>query len=273
MIYITSDNKIMRCSIIDKTDWIEITNDTYYVPLCIYRNIVLLSNYKLYIVTYEFDKLIELVMTNGEDYKVDDFANYYPGDFTDTYVKINSEFYKIKNTRLHKISIVASNSSEIIKRYKKHEKIIYYVSKNNKLIIYNKKDNSRVTLDENVDSIFFVTDSGSYDTIIYKKTNAFLCSTIIKTKLCSTYVIDVIGSTIIKKIGRYALDSDNSLRRFTANINGKYRIQKASDIIDFNIFFEYVYTINADQQILGVCANNNCYLKKKISNTKSAISK
>lgn len=275
MIYITSDNKIMRCGIIDKTNWIVITNNTGYMPLCIYCNIVLMSNYKLYVVTYKFDELIELVMVNGEDYRVDDSADNYSDSFTDKYARINSEFYEIKNTRLHKISIIAANSSEIIKCYTRNKTNFYYVSTNNKLIIYNKKDNSHITLDENVDSIFFVGKSCTCDTlIIYKRANTYLCSVVDEYELSSTYVIDVIKSTIIKKVNRYMLDSDNNLFIFTYDIyKKKYRIRKASDVIDINIFYGHAYIIKEDQQILGSHTDNDCYLKKKIFNTKSAASK
>jgi hypothetical protein len=114
--------------------------------VCVYVDIILMPDNKLYFIN-EIYALRNLELDTGDDYVV------YSDDFTDEFVKINLEYYRIFST-LCKIPIITKNSCNIKNM---SASLLYdycYVDTDNKLILI-KKDRSTEILDCD-DSIIFV---------------------------------------------------------------------------------------------------------------------
>lgn len=246
----TSDNKIMTNAY--NFEQIEIINYTTYIPLCIYGDVILMSNYKLYKIMGT--NLFVIDIGTGDDYIVE------PDNFTHRFVKINSKYYEIRYNTLYKIQIAANNINNIIK----FEKVYYYIDADNKLILYNDSDKSHTIYDDNVNLLVCI--DYRYNNIIYKKNNVIVCSKCRNAIISNTYVVNCISSLSIKKIlGHYILDSDNCLYVIKFDfVNDKFTIVKILDgIIDFNYDYIKLYVLCNDYKIY--CVDEYSYNKKFIS--------
>lgn len=283
MIYISSDNKIMIC---DYTKSSEIINDTGYIPICVYSNIILMSDHKLYVVTYSDIvlhmlggyKITKIVLMSGEDYYVE------PDNFTNKFVKINSECYKIcdKTTSLIKLSIVSKRPHDIIES--RVDNMVYnYVDINNNLIFFDEKKNLFKILDSNVDLIFYGVGL-QCTRIIYKKINDTIVYSLYNSDiLIHTNIINYEGQPIIKTIDLFSLDSGGVLHQFLPGEGYEYTITDISfrinytisTIADFNIFFNRICVSDHNKCIYNTDNSSlkhidNGYFRKVPSNTKSA---
>lgn len=161
----------------------EIINNTKYFPVCIFHNKILMSDGKIYIVKYGYDKLSILKLSTKENYVCD------PIDFTGDYVKIGSpgEYYEINLTCLIKINIAAKNPHNIIKNV--YSNSYYYVDVDNKLMMYGRLDGSYTFLDDNVDLLLDTIEFF----IVYVKNNIIYCSKHNNFMITDTYQIEYSG--------------------------------------------------------------------------------
>lgn len=272
MIYINNNNiykKYESCSCIKSET---IINDTEYLPLRAYNNVLLMSDGKLYIFTND-RKLFLIKMNQGYDYVVDD-----PNNFTNLFVKINSKYYEIYEKMLYEIPVIANNCDNIYITYTNNSHYYYYVNINNELMFLDTCNQSKLSiiLDDDVNSILYVSSRDKH--IIYVKNDIIIYSKIINlTQLTNSYAIDYIGGPIIKASGEFILDSYNNLYTLTC-VNGKYDTKKISErAIDFYHGFCYVHITKTENKIYSISTfdyNENYidigHFGKKYSNTKSA---
>jgi hypothetical protein len=199
MIYINDNNiyfymhNIITC----------VPNDTDYLPVCTYNNILLMSNGQLYTIARDYT-LSVLKLKQEDNYVV------YPTDFTDEFAKINSpgEYYGVCETFLSfwKIPIVANNSHNIKRVLYEYNGrnyfCYYYVNVNNELVVFDTlhESSQHKILDNNVNLILYNSWSG--DCIIYEKNETIVFSNISNfMHLTDHYIIDYDGQSIIKSLG------------------------------------------------------------------------
>lgn len=220
MIYISADDKIMIMkSYQDKPE--EITNATGLLPLCVYSNVILMSDYTLYAVSvgiFTDDTLNPIVMESKEDYVVG------PNDFTDRFVQINCEYYMIDNMyTLQKIIVTPKNVYNIVfmSGIFRDEDYYYYVDTNNRLLrchAYNLCTSGESTLlDDDVDYILYCDKSNFSYNIICSKVNKIIYYVYMTGSLKHLYTntINYTDSKVIKIIDKFLLDSDDNLFKFT----------------------------------------------------------
>lgn len=258
MIYIDHNDKIMVNY--NSTRLKEITNDTGFLPLCVYYNVVLLSNYKLYRVNHLYGTLRLIQMETGKDYVLVDADN-----FTDKFAQINSEYYQIVVTSLCKITIPAKNSRNILIS----GDLYFYCDINNNLLCCSRwyvdhaSDNKSSLIDDNCDMLLRCchcnTDSKHH--ICYSKANKIICRKLIASVSSivteieieiETYDVDYDGSTIIKIIDDTLLNSDGvllSLKLYYVTDRCKFCITtKILNVYDFNIIGNtLIYSKNVNQ--------------------------
>lgn len=273
MVYITSDNKIMARTC--DPELIEISNNTSYLPLTIYCNIVLMSHGKLCAIRYYNNlnnlTLLNLELETGKDYVVNS------NDFTEKFVKINSKYYKINGTVLQKIPILAKNSRNIVSAHRLSS--YYYVDTNNKLSLFNENDNSIVILDHNVSTLLYneYRIEGK-NNIICEKNNIIICLKYDKSSLLSTHTIDYNGSSIIKTLDWYMLDSDGHLYEFLLENNNSVITKILDNVIDFNYCDQDLFILDTEHKLFRVNIedynlthiDDDSYFKKRVNVTKSS---
>jgi hypothetical protein len=272
MIYINDNNIFVRCN--ESCTVSNIPNDTGYLPLRAYNNILLMSDGKLYVITCD-NKLVVLKLNQVDDYVVD------PTDFTDKFVKINSKYYEIYLTSLWKIPVIANNSHNIKRILCVHpclDYYYYYVNIKNELIV-SSTPNQYIILDDNVSSILYFHTYARVIYIVYMKNNEMIYSTINNfTQLINSYIIDYTGPSIIKSSDVFLLDSHDNLYELIIMGYLKCVIKKiSSDIVDFYCDEYYAYIINTKNKIcyISKCNYNRIYIDaghfgKSSCNTKSA---
>lgn len=276
MIYINDNNIYKRCNILHTIS--NVFNNTEYLPVCTYNNILLMSDGQLYTVTRD-NNLSALKLEQEDDYVVD------PANFTDVFVKINSKCYEICGALLYKIPIVANNSHNIRRITRIHISgrryyYYYYVNNNNELIVFDTFVKSYKILDNNVSLIIYHNYSKDcYNIIIYIKNNVIIYSCI-NTFIQLTYCHNNnhVDNLIIKSSGDFVLDSHNYLYKVIMN-NKEVILKKISgDIINFycdGTSCAYVIDTESHIHCISEYDYNKKYIDvghfgKKISNTKSA---
>lgn len=285
MTFITADDKIIVYNGDTPT---VIINDTKFLPLCVCTKVVLLSNYKLYIIN-KF-KLVEINLCSGDDYAIDSY------DFTDNYAKINSVYYKIYigndncTPFLIATDFIAKKSQFIIRCLSKYLIIYnYYVDVADNLIqrVNNHLDtiNSTICCDTNVDFLLYAYCDriSDYSVIVYKKVNDIICSIYNRTTLIESYTITNMCETIVKRLANFVLDSGGIIHKIMFKANRCVLEKMNAKINDFNICdnnFYYYTTISdndselSDSSICGhnyINIGNNCRFSKKLCNTKSSV--
>jgi hypothetical protein len=253
----------------------QIVNDTGYLPLRVYNDILLLSDRRLYMISIG-DNLLVLDSSRGHDYIVDS------ANFTDTFAKINSEYYEMFGIWLSKIPVIANNSHNIVKEVciNYYYYYWYYINVNNELVVFNALGESvqNKVLDNDVSLILYHNYKSDGHCIIYAKNNTIIYSKISNfTRLTSDYAIDYIGQLIIKSSGDFLLDSDNNLYQFIID-NKKFILKKISGyVIDFCCDTSYVYITDTEDKIYRIDKYihdkiyiSNGHFGKPFSNTKSA---
>jgi hypothetical protein len=281
MIYISSNDKIMMKNCHDKPI-IEIVNNTGYLPLHILSNIILMDNYKLYTVLREIGyKLFELNMTDNTDYIVDQC------DFNEEFVKMNSsgDYYQIVDKSLHKIPVIAKNSSSIANvKFEIHDYIVY-INLDNSLILFDRNTTCSIFLDINVNSLIFYKNDRYSINIICKKDNQIICYVFGYDNHTNfdTYVVTYNSSAIKKKLGEFVLAKDTIYRfaenRYTRRIS-PIPLIKAND---FNVHNGELIILNDMNEIISVrlasgfyvlydaiYIDTNGWFKKKVHGVKSA---
>jgi hypothetical protein len=260
MIYINHNNIYMLCN--KSHAIIDIPNDTEHSPLCTYNNILLMSDGKLYTVSRN-NKLLVVSL------KESDCAT----DFTNSFAKINSEYYEICETSLLNIPFTANNVRNIIKIC--HRNILgnnyyyYHVNNNNILNVYDVRNSygscvtSRYTILDCCVSLILHCDGNC---IIYMKKNKIVYSRIRNfTQLpdrTNRHVIYYTGQPITKSSDSFILDSHNNLYALVMN-DEKFDLKKISDgVIDFYCDKIYVYITDAMNMIY--CINKCDYSSKYI---------
>lgn len=264
-IYATSSYRVSQC----------VSSNTEYLPVCTYNDILLLSDGRLYEMTYD-DKLSVLLFSKQDDYVVDS------ADFTDRFAKINSEYYEMRMRRLMKIPVIANNSHNIKKiGYEHHKYKYYYVNINNELAVFDALHKSAQCkiLDDNVSLILILChNSQNNHCIIYVKNNIIIYSDISNfTQLSNHYVIDYFGRSIIKSSDGLILDSHNDLYQLVRD-DKKFILKKISDnVINFQCDSFHAYITDTESEIyrIGRYTYNRKYIGvghfgKTFSNTKSA---
>lgn len=292
MIYITNEYKIIVLHIETSSDCIliEIENKTNFLPLCVRKHIILLSNGKLYYI--EKNNLCEIKLLTNNDYVVD------PDDFTDNFVMIDSEYYEIIDNNLYKIPIIAKNSQCIISTTKPNtyycyvdphdnlmlSKIIvtdYYIGgggtcKKKYAIEYN------ICVDNNVETILFSCANYRWSKpyLIYKKIDSgILISTINYENAILINSIEYNGSAIIKTIDRFIIDSNCDIFEFNAR---NTTFKKIINGVDFTTAYTFLFILNDHNDLVLVknddyeinkCIAKNCYFKLSptMANVKSAM--
>jgi hypothetical protein len=284
MIYINNNN-IYTTYVSFNTNIIgAIENNTGYLPVRVCKDILLMSDSRLYRLYCGYEsstlKLLTLKIKRGDDYVVD----YV--DFTDKFVKINSsgEYYEIYGNILRKIQVVANNCRNIhaVYKYKMvdscHCHCYYYVSINNELIFFDSYNKSEQHLDDNVNSILYFNSKNYSGCIIYVKNNIIICSNISNfTQLTDHYVIDYVGQLIIKSSDDFILDSHGDLYQLISD-GTKFILKKISSaVVDFYCDVLRTYIIDTESKIYCIDKYNYSknyidvgHLAKLFSNTKSA---
>lgn len=281
MIHITNDFKIIE-DFGFYPNLSEIDNYTGCTPLCVYGNIILMSDGKLYVVNYLTGyKLLEIIFESKENYAIG------PDDFSHQYAKINSKYYNFY-TLTHKyeymnIPIVAKSPDYIYRS----GLIYYYVNADNKLFAHHIYVGRDTWLDNNVDMLFFSKNTNNFNNhdIIYKKNDSIIYIKYNGWTIGEKYVINYDGSPIKKKMNKFLLDYDNRMYKFITDSDNKYILKKIlDDVIDFNydddnrdnnnklriIDSEYkMYSVNNyDYEIKYI--TDDGYFKKERNNIKSA---
>jgi hypothetical protein len=122
--------------------------------------------------------LIKILLDSDDDnfdYTVD-LTN--PTDFTNRFVKINSEWYEICKIVLYKIMIMPKKSHSIIKMHNVLTSYLYYVDVNDTLTFFSEHNNSHTVLDSAVESILYYHYTNGNFIIIYKKNGCHYLSQI-----------------------------------------------------------------------------------------------
>jgi hypothetical protein len=255
----------------------EISNNTGYLPLYVYINVVLMTDYKLYVVLSGSNTLSKIKMSL--DYVID------LTDFTNAFVKINSEVCEIFGTTLHKIPVTPKNSHNICSLACACFNVYCYVDVDGKLIIFNKYNHYHKIADNDVDNILYCEQYFNVVIIIYEKNNKIICykhsdnDNILA--ITRSHIINYDGSLIIKTLGDYVLDSDNTIYEISITCGACTITKKLSNIIDFTVVDSILYILNSEREIYQVDIPDynmtyicdNSYFKKRTNNTKSAANK
>jgi hypothetical protein len=255
----------------------QIVNDTGYLPLRTYNDTLLLSDGRLYKISFD-NKLLALDLGQENDYVV------ISADFTDTFAKINSpgEYYEISGRWLSKIPVIANNSHNIKKKIFifNDNYYYYYVNVNNELVVFDAlhKSEQNKILDNDVSLILYHNYQSDNHCIIYMKNNIIIYSRISNfMQLTNHYVIDYDCQPIIKSSGDFLLDSDNDLYRLISD-GTKFSLTKISDnVIDFFCDTSCVYITDTKSKIYRIDKSNyrkyidvGHFGKPLLSRTKSA---
>lgn len=278
MVYI-KDNHIIKFDHASNK-FVSISHAKYY-PLCIYSDIILMSDNRLYVcykpMLHSDYSLCKLKIANSGDYIVTS------ADFTDKFVKINSDYYKIGSKLLVKIPIIAKNSSNIIKTCDYY----YYVNMDDQLVQFECENSSHTILDSCVESLFLCRQHWKNIYVVYKKINKIISSVYSYKKLAllHTSVIDCDNFSVIKYQDLYLLSSDNNLYELIFNSND-YRCKLkniACEISDFNTRITDLFILSTDTNAMyrtktydfndkKYIDDDNCCFRKKLCNVKSAKS-
>jgi hypothetical protein len=276
MVYI-KDNHIIE---FDRSSnkFVSISHAKYY-PLCVYSDIILMSDSRLYVcyehAPHSYYLLCKLKIGGSSDYVVTD------ADFTDEFVKIKSDYYKIDSKLLVKIPIIAKNSSNIVKSYDDY----YYVNMDDQLVQFKCKHSSHTILDSCVESLFLCRRHCETIHIVYKKLNKII-SSVYSNKylaLLHTSVIDCDNFSVIKYQDLYLLGSNDNLYKLILSYNDcRCKLKSiVCEISDFNIYITDLFILSANTNVMHrtktydfnvkkYVDDDHCHFRKKLCNVKSA---
>jgi hypothetical protein len=258
MAFINNNNEIITAYLYPQSNnTICVINDTNFLPLSVYRNIILMSDGMLYIIINKGYGRCILEVLEMNTNKLEQYAGKV-SDFTDRFVKINKRCYELQlhTRKLCKIPIVAKNSNNVANSFKSYD-IYYYVTINNELMCLDKSNNLQKNLDDNVDTILLHhVASHNRNCIIYKKNDMITCSEYYYCRVINSYVIDYDGSPIIKTLDYFVLDSDGNLHKFVSN-GHLFVIKKVlGNVVDFNISNEILHVLKTDYQMYQIDCHN-----------------